>query len=254
VGPFYPPDATPSVMLALYARAFGTVEVDSTAYAIPPDQVVRAWRQRVPPEFVMSAKLPQTITHERRLRDTAAVLRKFVRRMEPLGERLGPLLVQLSPGFRATDENREVLREFLDALPEGHRWAFEFRHAGWLTATTMDLLRRHRVALVLADSRWVRREMMLELAIEPTADFGYLRWVGMDRKLTDFSRPQYDREREIGLWAEAIRKLRGRVGVVYGYVSNYFEGHAPHTIRELQRNLGLEPVRPDALREQVELF
>ena len=162
--------------------------------------------------------------------------------------------MQLSPGFRATDANRDALVRFLEELPTDLRWAFEFRHPGWITPGTMELLRSRNAALVLVDGRWIRREMMTELAIEPTADFAYLRWIGRDRRLTDFSRPQYDRTRELRVWADAIRKLEGRVHTVFGYFNNYFQGHAPHSVRELQRLLGQEPVEPDALREQAELF
>jgi uncharacterized protein YecE (DUF72 family) len=254
VGTFYPKGTKPAAMLETYARAFHTVEADSTAYAIPADPVVQSWRQRVPPGFVFAPKLPQEITHERRLQDVTVVLRKFLDRLRQLGDRLGPILVQLSPGFRATDGNRGLLRQFLAELPDEFRWAFEFRDAGWITPATMELLRSRNAALALVDGRWIRREMMMELAIEPTADFAYLRWIGADRRLTDFSHPQFDRSRELQSWADAIRKLTERVGTVFGYVNNYFEGHAPHSVRALQRLLGQEPVPPDALREQAELF
>ncbi len=254
VGSFYPPGTRPANMLGVYARAFPTVEVDSTAYGIPSDHAVQSWRAHVPPGFVFTLKIPQEITHERRLRDSTVLLRRFVERVSPLGRALGPLLVQLSPGFRASDANRAMLKDFVAALPEDRRWAIEFRHAGWMTPATFELLKSRTVAAVLVQGRWIRREVMAEVALEPTADFAYVRWMGLDRRLTDFSRPHLDCSDDRAWWAELLQSLRSRVSTVFGYFSNYYEGHAPHSARELQRVVGEQPVPPDRLREQGELF
>jgi uncharacterized protein YecE (DUF72 family) len=241
-------------MLGVYARGFRTVEVDSTAYGIPSDPTVQHWYEQVGGDFAFALKLPQEVTHERRLRDTERVVRKFLDRVRALRQRLGPILVQLSPGFRPTRETRATLAQFLAELPTDVRWAVEFRHPGWMAPEITDLLSRHRAALALVDGRWIRRAMMPELAVEPTADFAYVRWIGADRRPADFSAPQLERSAELDFWADLVDKLRRRVHPVYGYVSNQYQGHAPHTVRELQTRLGLEAVEPDALREQGELF
>jgi uncharacterized protein YecE (DUF72 family) len=95
---------------------------------------------------------------------------------------------------------------------------------------------------------------MLEMAIEPTADFAYLRWMGERRRLTDFSRVQLDREQELSAWFQALQFLGARVGTVFGYFNNQYQGHGPESAREMQRRLGLEVVAPELLQEQVELF
>ncbi|MGD8726327.1 MAG: DUF72 domain-containing protein [Gemmatimonadales bacterium] len=251
---FYPQGTKPSARLAVYSRAFRTVEVDATAYAVPTDPVVRNWRSRVPAGFVFALKIPQTITHERRLQDTTTLLRRFLDRVSQLDDRLGPLLVQLSPGFRPNDANRTAFREFLGSLSRDFRWAVEFRQPGWLIPATLELLKSRNIALVLAEGRWIRREMMVELAIEPTADFAYLRWLGQDRRLTDYSRVQLDRDDDLKVWADVVATLEQRVSVVYGYFSNNYQGHAPHSVRQLQQLLGQPTVPPEDLREQGELF
>ena len=103
VGPFYPPGTRPAEFLSMYARAFRAVEVDSTFYAIPAAKVVRGWADRTPPEFTFTLKLPQEITHERRLRDADDVVAEFLDRARELGPKLGPILVQMGPDF-APDE------------------------------------------------------------------------------------------------------------------------------------------------------
>ncbi len=89
---------------------------------------------------------------------------------------------------------------------------------------------------------------MLELAADPTADFCYVRWMGLDRRITDFSRPQLDREEELAAWAEVFKSLPASVDTVYGYFNNQFQGHSPHSARRMQRLVGQQPVEPTALQ------
>jgi uncharacterized protein YecE (DUF72 family) len=81
-----------------------------------------------------------------------------------------------------------------------------------------------------------------------------VRWLGQDRRITEFSRVQLDREDDLNVWAELIGTLRTRVATVYGYFSNYYQGHAPESVRQLQLLLGQEVVLPEDLKEQGELF
>ncbi|HEX9581550.1 MAG TPA: DUF72 domain-containing protein [Gemmatimonadales bacterium] len=254
VGGFYPAGTRRGDWLRVYARAFPTVEVDATFYAVPAEPIVRGWAERAPEGFLLSLKVPQAITHERRLVDCGDLVARFCRRASVLGDALGPLLLQMSPDFRPTQATAALLEAFLASLPEQFRWAVEFRHPGWLTHRTTDLLSARNIALVLADSRWIRREIMLDFALEPTADFGYARWVGPHRRITDYSRVEVDRDWEIALWARALEGLGRRVTTVFGYFNNHYQGHAPHSVRSLQRHLGQAPVQPATLQEQAELF
>jgi uncharacterized protein YecE (DUF72 family) len=252
VGPFYPPGTRPADFLGLYARAFDTVEVDSTFYATPAESAVKGWVARTPPGFVMSLKLPRSITHELRLRDAHDELEEFVARARELGPRLGPILVQLGPDFSPAE--RPALEAFLPLLPADLRFAVEFRQAAWMSPETHELLARHRVSLALSDGRWIPRRWTLAFVERPTADFLYVRWMGANRDITDYSRVQIDRTPEIELWAEALRDLPERGFDVDGYVNNHVAGHSPATVRELQRRLGLPPVDPGGLADQISLF
>lgn len=249
---FYPEGTSSPETLRLYARAFGSVEVDSTFYAVPSAGTVRGWVERTPPGFVFTLKLPRDITHERRLREPEPVLSEFTDRVRGLGERLGPILIQLPPDF--TPGNAGALEEFLPRLPTDLRFAIELRHPGWITGETHELLTLHRVALALSDGPWISRSWLLQLIDRPTSDFHYIRWMGPDRSLTEFSRVQISRDEELDLWTEAIRPLPDRGLDVFAYFSNFFEGHAPASARSLQRRLGLPVVDPGALGEQISLF
>lgn len=252
IGPFYPPDTRASDFLAVYSRAFDTVEVDSTFYAVPPERTVQSWAERTPDHFTFALKLPQEITHERRLRDCADLTEQFFDRARALGPKLGAVLVQLGPEFGPTE--LPALASFLPTLPRDMRVAVEFRQRGWMYDGVLALLAEHRVALALTDGRWIPRRTMLALADRPTADFAYIRWMGPDRDIVDYSRVQADRTRELETWAEAILLLAQKVTAVYGYANNHFAGHSPATARQLQRLLGQHPVDPSELGEQMSLF
>src|SRR5574340_1555913 len=225
VGPFYPDGTRPTEYLSVYARAFETVEVDSTFYAIPPRRTVEGWAERTPGYFTFALKMPQEITHERRLRDCADVTELFLDRARALGARLGPVLIQLGPDFGPSE--LPALTAFLASLPRDVRIAVEFRQRAWIHEGVLALLAEHRAALALTDARWIPRKTMLALADRPTADFAYLRWMGPNRNIVDYSRVQVDRTRTLEEWAEAIQALAQKVTAVYGYVNNHYAGHSP---------------------------
>jgi uncharacterized protein YecE (DUF72 family) len=252
VGPFYPEGTRPADYLSVYPRAFDTVEVDATFYAIPPAKTIRAWGERVPVGFAFALKLPQEITHENRLRRSDDLLKLFFERVQELGDKLGPVLVQLGPDFSPSE--LPALASFLPKLPRDAKVAVEFRQRGWINDGIIALLAEHRVALCLSDARWIPRKVMLSLADRPTSDFAYVRWMGPNRDIVDYSRIQVDRSRELDAWARVLPALAARVKTVYGYVNNHFAGHSPATIRELQRRLHLPVVEPDQLGEQMSLF
>ena len=252
LGSFYPTGTRARDFLSVYARAFDTVEVDSTFYAIPSASTVRSWVERTPPGFTFALKLPREITHERRLVGAEDVLDEFVDRARELGDRLGPVLVQLGPDFSPGEF--PALAAFLPLLPSDLRAAVEFRQQGWIRDDVLRLLADHRVALALSDGRWLSRRVLTELASRPTADFHFVRWMGPNRDVTEFSHVQVDRSREIGTWADVLHPLPIQGIDVYAYFNNHFAGHSPASARELQQRLGQAATQPEELGEQISLF
>lgn len=255
VGPFYPSGTRASEFLPTYARAFRVVEVDSSFYAVPDPRAVRAWAERTPPDFTFALKMPKDVTHELRLRDADDLVRDFLERVSELGPKLGPILLQMGPDF--APEELPALEQFLPSLPRGLRFAVEVRQSRWMRSDVLprllELLASHGIALALSDGKWIRRETMLELAERPTADFLYVRWMGPDREITDYSRIQFDRSEEIRAWAEVLKRV-AHTRDVYGFFNNHFAGHSPANARELQALLGQQPVLPDMLSGQRSLF
>ena len=152
---FYPADLPPRAFLHHYAARLTSVEVNYTFRKLPTPAQLQGWLDSTPPNFRFSFKAPQRITHFQRLRDSNDTVAAFLAAIEPArtAARLGPLLFQLPPNF-ASDPTR--LAAFLalpafDASPR-HRIAFEFRHLSHFSDATFTLLRRHNVALCVAES------------------------------------------------------------------------------------------------------
>jgi uncharacterized protein YecE (DUF72 family) len=226
---FYPPDLPVREWLAFYARHFNTVELNNTFYRLPAKAAFRNWRAAVPSDFVFSVKASRYLTHLRRLHAPRAPLDRLLRRVEPLGPTLGPILFQLPPQFHA-DIPR--LRTFLRALERqphvrGLRAVLEVRHASWLVQEAFDLLSKAGVALCLHDAR-------PQPVVGPvTADFVYVRRHGPSGRY----RGSYT---EAMLRADA-RRIRGWLAEgldVYVYFNNDGAAAAIRNARRLGTLLG----------------
>ena len=251
---FYPHGTRAAEMLAVYARAFETIEVDSTFYAVPAAATIDGWAKRTPPRFTFSLKLPQEITHERGLREgSAPVLAEFCERARRLGPKLAIILIQLPPQFAATAENFAALEGFLPQLPTDLRFSSACRDRGWGEEQVMDLLARHKVAPALVEGQWIGpagRRRMMDQAI---ADFAYVRWMGA-RNLVRFDVVQRPQDGNLQAWSEMIKELQQRGSDVYAYFSNYYEGHAPASANKLKRLLHQPTTEAAALEDQPSLF
>ena len=150
---FYPAGLAQKRFLGFYASQLTTVEVNYTFRALPTPKMLDDWLSATPASFRFSFKVPQRITHFSRLRDAGRHVDQLLAALEPvrLAGRLGTLLVQLPPNFKA---DAALLTDFLAlsslTSPQGPKLSFEFRHASWLTEPIFDLLHQHNAALCIA--------------------------------------------------------------------------------------------------------
>jgi uncharacterized protein YecE (DUF72 family) len=98
-GRFYARAALGTDDLTFYADRFQAVEVNGTFYRLPTTETFARWKARVPPDFVFAIKASRYLTHVRRLRDPTEPVQRLLERAQPLGERLGPVLLQLPPNL-----------------------------------------------------------------------------------------------------------------------------------------------------------
>ena len=260
VGPFYPPGTKPADMLAFYATEFPTVEADTTYYRIPPREMVRGWRTRTPPEFVIAAKFPRSVVHggEGMKPDGTKVLQwaavggdveRFLDAMGELGPKQGPLVVQLPylnrSAFASVEPFLERLEAFLDHLPAGPRYGVEVRNKNWIGAPLLELLRARNVALVLVDIVYMPHPADLAERLDlVTADFVYARLIGdrqaVEAKTETFDRIVLDLSDRLARWADLLESLGSRVRETFAYANNHYAGFGPETIRDLVRRISAE--------------
>lgn len=248
IGTFYPPGSKQEHYLPFYAEIFDTVELDTTFYHPPKPSIVRSWARHTPDAFRFAAKVPQAITHTARLASMGEQMQQFARALEPLGERLGPLLVQMPAEFERDQGTVGVLDRFLASAPAPVRLAVEFRHRSWQCAPTLDLLRARRAALAWTEWRDLPR------VSEVTSDFLYLRWLGDRRAIEHYDRVQIDRSDSFDAWERDLRPVLPQVREVYGYFNNHWAGHSPASANEMKRRLGLVPVEWKERWTQRELW
>jgi len=215
-GCIYPKGVPQRAWLAHYATHFPVVEVNNSFYVLPKETTFDRWRQESPRGFLFVVKASRYITHIRRLRNAKDSVDLFWSRAARLGEKLGPVLFQLPPNFRA---DPGVLKEFLAALPSGMRAAFEFRDDSWQRDEVYDLLDRAGTAWVMADRPGWRVPTIV------TGGWSYLRFHQGRR-----THPGYARSK-LRAWADRIAGVDA--SDVFAFFNNDELAAAPKDARTL---------------------
>jgi len=166
-GRFYPQGLPQRLWLEHYAESFDVVEVNNAFYRLPERGTFAKWRERTPAGFLFAVKMSRYLTHVKRLREPAEPVARFLGRADALGDKLGPVLLQLPPTLKA---DLGALAETLKQFPAYVQVAVEPRHQSWFTPALQELLHRHGAALSWADRGGRPLSPLWE-----TADFGYLR-------------------------------------------------------------------------------
>jgi len=239
---FYPPGMKSRDFLSYYATQFATVEVDSTFYGCPSASTVNNWATRTPEDFVFSVKIPQVITHDKALVGCDSDFEEFVKTMDILGPKLGPIMFQFPFfdrwKFPKQDSFLAVLTPFLKKLPANHKFAIEIRNKKWLDARFADVLRQHNVALALTDTSFMPRPWELKETFDLiTADFAYVRWLGdrkrIEKQTTTWDKTVIDRTSDLKNWVEVFKSLVSNTKVlkIFAFSNNHYAGHGPATAK-----------------------
>jgi len=196
---FYPEKLAQKKFLNFYATKLNAVEVNFTFRQLVKETTVGNWIAETPSHFRFTIKAHQVLTHIKRLKGTEEFLRRFLGTLEGLerGGRLGPILFQLPPNFKA---DQAVLSDFLQVLPRAVRAAFEFRHQSWWNESTWQMLRDRNVALCVAESEERDTPDVV------TADYAYYR----------YRKPSYTADERKAM-VERIRQHLGEGRDVFAY-------------------------------------
>jgi uncharacterized protein YecE (DUF72 family) len=262
VGTFFPERTPPGDFLRLYSRKLSTVEGNTTFYAVPSAETIARWRAETPPGFRFCPKIPRAISHSRALEATREATLAFVKRMLGLGERLGPIFLQLPPTFGPA--HLPQLETWLGFWPTEVRLAVEVRHPAFFEqvqgAALNALLNERRAARVIMDTRPIRvgpaeeqgmlqaRERKPDLPVYPaiTTDFTFVRYIG--HTSDEINAPFLD------AWAARLAQWLERGTALYVFCHCPFEIHSPAICSELYRRLAHLTPLPDLpwVREKEE--
>lgn len=244
VGSVYPPKSPPAQFLQLYSQRFTAVEGNSTFYTLPRAELLKRWVSQTPPGFQFCPKFPQAVTHRGLLQPQLAAAQHFQAHLVAhLGDRLGPLLLQLPPSYGPACW--EDLQASLPALASGPACAVEVRHPAWFAPPwahrLQDLLTALGLGRVLLDSRPIyqgpgephrrqeRRKPNLPLQPELTAAFTLIRFISHPERHCNQS---YLRE-----WSDRLADWLHQGRRVYYFVHCPVEDHSPWVARDLYRAL-----------------
>jgi uncharacterized protein YecE (DUF72 family) len=254
-GVFYPKDLPQRRELEFGARHFPTLELNGSFYSLQRPEYYEQWYAETPPGFVFAVKGSRYITHLRRLKEIDKPLANFFASgLLALKEKLGPFLWQFPPMFPFKPE---PLEEFLEKLPRNTRdalalarkrdsrlkgrsrlaidanrplrHAIEVRHESFVSKAFVALLRKHDIALVVADTAGKFPRMF-----DVTADFVYVRLHGDVQLYKSGYTP-----RALDEWARRIRAWERAGKDVYVYFDNDMKVRAPFDAINLMDRLGL---------------
>jgi uncharacterized protein YecE (DUF72 family) len=241
-GSFYPSGMKSRDFLSYYATQFATVEVDSTFYGCPSVSTVNNWSARTPEDFLFCVKVPQVITHEKVLVDCDSEFEEFVKTMDILGPKLGPIIFQFPLfdrwKFTKQDSFLGVLTPFLEKLPTDHKFVIEIRNKNWLDARFADVLREYNVALALTDTSFVPRPWEMKEKFDLiTADFAYVRWLGdrkgIEEQTKTWDKVIVDRKSDLKKWVDLLKEMvmNKKLRKLLAFANNHYAGHGPATVK-----------------------
>ena len=222
---FYPKGLPQAKWFTYYGQHYNSVELNVSFYRLPKKETFKNWRQQAGKEFIFAVKGSRYITQMKKLKDCQAPVKRFFEATRPLLTRQSRpaqvVLWQLPPRFKA---NPERLTDFLKGLPRRWRHAFEFRDESWLTREILEILKKHKAAIVFQDyPQW-------PMTNEVTTDFIYLRFHGRTRLYSSCYT-----EKELRNWAKKIKGWTKRGLDVYAYFNNDALGYAVANAQTLKR-------------------
>ena len=262
IGVFYPDKEIKR--LRYYSEFFDTAEMDASFYERFYNNMTKGtfigMSKATPAGFQFSVKVPETITHKKRLDIKKNVLKDFeafLEKISPLrnANKLGAILIQLPPSFRVdefknvesflnelstfSNIDNEKSHEYESGTNYGYQYALEFRNPSWKTEGPWELLRHYNIASVITDSPKKESLEFLSETVVTTADHSFVRFHGRNVKGHYWYDYLYSKE-ELEPWVEKIDKIREQTKVLRVYFNNHYGGKAVINALEFKEMLGIK--------------
>ncbi len=226
-GKFYPENIKQTDWLDYYSQYFDTVELNASFYHQIRAETYANWREQVKSgDFHFSVKISKYLTHIKKLNNCEEIWNNFIKNVDHLQDKLGPVLVQIPGNLKA---NSEKLRSLLQVIPQKYKIAFEPRNETWLNEKIYKIMEEYNCGLVISDTpEWPTEERI-------TADFVYLRLHGpeglYDSKYND---------KQLKEWADKLKDWGKKVKRIYVYFNNDSHGYAVDNALKLKEFLHYE--------------
>lgn len=228
--------------LTYYSRQFNSIELNATFYNSPDKNQVITWKEKTPENFKFFPKIPQSVSHYRRLNDVKNLTEEFTDSVSMFEEKLGMVFLQMIDNFKPKFIDR--IESFAQDFPKGIPLAIEVRNEDWFRGEIFDayyeILKKNDITNIIVDA--AARRDMLHMRLSNGAAF--IRYVGANHK-SDYSRLE-DWVEKIKAWrAQGLQKL-------YFFIHQNVEKESPllaeHFIKILNTELSLSlkiPNSPD---------
>jgi uncharacterized protein YecE (DUF72 family) len=242
VGVFYPDKDTKR--LRFYSQFFETAEMDSIFYQKFYSHMTKGtfigMARATPEKFQFSVKVPEIITHQKRLDVNKSVItdfEEFLDKISPLknANKLGAILLQLPPSFTVNDFKN--IEKFLDKLPPGYQYGVEFRHPSWKTEGPWEMLKHYNIAAVMTDSPAKENLEFLSDVTVTTVDHSFIRFHGRNTKGHYWYNYLYTKE-ELKPWVEKVKQVKKQTKVLRAYFNNHYGGAAVINALQFKGMLG----------------
>jgi uncharacterized protein YecE (DUF72 family) len=242
VGIFYPDRNTKR--LRYFSQFFDTAEMDSIFYEKFYSHMTKGtfigMVKATPENFQFSVKVPETITHRKRLdvrKGAITDFEIFLDKISPLknSNKLGAVLLQLPPSFTVSEFKN--MEGFLDKLPSGYHYAVEFRHPSWKTEGPWDMLKHYNIAAVMTDSPAKENLEFLSEVTVTTSDHSFIRFHGRNTKGHYWYDYLYSKE-ELKPWIEKVDEVERQTKVLRAYFNNHYGGAAVINALQFKEMLG----------------
>ncbi len=232
---FYPKKMEASQHLEYFSRYFDIVEINSTFYNLPSEDMVFNWKNRVPDNFRFIIKVWQKITHELDDSEKDFKIIEFFSRFVILKNKIFSFLLQFPPWFKYNEENLKKLTNLIEILPSEYKYIIELRDNSWFKPEIVInfIDGKNRILGTTYMPGIIPHYMMNQ-------NFYYIRLIG-DRELTVFNRIQRSQTKALNHLFENIQNLKNnpKIFEIFIIVNNHFQGHAPESVNILKQKIGL---------------
>ncbi|MFW9819233.1 MAG: DUF72 domain-containing protein [Candidatus Thorarchaeota archaeon] len=235
IGPFYPKKLEKAKNLEYFSKIFNLVEINSTFYSLPSEEIVDNWYNRVPENFRFIIKVWQEISHKLDDNELNSIVNEFFSRLSRLGPKIVSFLIQFPPWFKYSENHLLKLELLLKKLPLKYNYIIELRDNSWYDFEILSkFIDGENIVLGTTYMPGIIPYYMLNQKNY------YIRLIG-DRELNVFNRIQREQNEAITDLYDNVQKLmkNSKIYEIFIIVNNHFQGFAPESVNMLKKKFGL---------------